>query len=394
MFTIPKLTKDIVYKKKCLARVDYNSSFENGVIKNDFRIKKTLPLINWMRENQAITILLTHIKENDGEIPELARFYNILKNNYIPSGHLFYSKEITGKNIKKTISELKGGDIILLNNLRLDDREEKNDISFSKELSDLGDLYINEAFSNSHRKHSSIVGIPEFLPAYFGFNFIEEIKNLSRVLNPESPLAVFIGGKKINTKEQVIEKLLNKADFIALGGLMAAEFYFAKGFNIGKTNIDIKSSDLIKEKFLNHSKIIIPENFIILRNKQKKDILISEIQKNDVIYDISPSFFDKIKNNIKNKSLILWNGPMGYIENGFTEGTTKLAEILFQDNYEVIAGGGETIDFIFSSGLENKFSFISTGGGALLEFIANETLPGIEAIMRQTTLKTATQVLK
>lgn len=394
MFTIPKLTKDIVYKKKCLARVDYNSSFENGVIKNDFRIKKTLPLINWMRENQAITILLTHIKENDGEIPELARFYNILKNNYIPSGHLFYSKEITGKNIKKTISELKGGDIILLNNLRLDDREEKNDISFSKELSDLGDLYINEAFSNSHRKHSSIVGIPEFLPAYFGFNFIEEIKNLSRVLNPESPLAVFIGGKKINTKEQVIEKLLNKADFIALGGLMAAEFYFAKGFNIGKTNIDIKSSDLIKEKFLNHNKIIIPENFIILRNKQKKDILISEIQENDVIYDISPSFFDKIKNNIKNKSLILWNGPMGYIENGFTEGTTKLAEILFQDNYEVIAGGGETIDFIFSSGLENKFSFISTGGGALLEFIANETLPGIEAIMRQTTLKTATQVLK
>lgn len=382
MFILPEITKDIVYKKKCLVRADFNSSFENGSIKNDFRIKKTLPFINWLSVNQAITILLTHIEENDGEIPEFDRFYNILKNNYIPSDRIIYSKEITGKKVMETISKSKYGDIIILNNLRLDAREEKNDISFSRELSELGDIYINEAFSASHREHSSITGIPKFLPAYFGFNFIEEIRNLSKILNPEMPLAVFIGGKKINTKEWVIEKMLNKADFIVLGGLMAAEFCSAKGLNIGKTNIDKDSINLIKKKFLNNEKIIIPNKFIVLSDKQKKEILISELEENDIIYDISPLFFDEIKNNIKENSLILWNGPMGYIENGFTEGTIKLAEILFQNNYEIIAGGGETIDFIFSRKLENKFSFISTGGGAMLDFIANETLPGIEAVIK------------
>lgn len=381
-----ELTKQDVYGKRCIVRVDYNSSFENRGLKSDFRIQKTLPLIDWLIENNAKIILITHIEENNGNTPRLDIFFDFFK-KLLPEkikNNIYYEPsegaKILTEKAKKNIFEMKEKQIILLDNLRLNEKEEENDTVFSKEIASLGEIFINEAFSASHRKHSSIYGIPQFLPSFPGFNFCSEIKNLSRLLNPNHPFTVVIGGQKVITKEKVIDKFLNKADFLILGGLMAAEFIFAEGFNIGKTSAHKESVELIKNRFLNNPKIIIPDKFIVLRGENKVEVEKNEILKNDIIYDISPSFFDFHKEKIEKTSMILWNGPMGYTEGGFLEGTNKLNRVFSNSSAEIIAGGGETVDFIHKFGYENKFSFISTGGGAMLEFLAEETLAGIEAL--------------
>lgn len=388
MFNLKIPTKEDVFEKRCLVRVDFNSSFEGGDMKNEFRIEKTMPLINWLKENKAKIILMTHIEDNNGRIPHLDEFYNEFKTNFFEKSireNIYFLRGIINNEIKEKVLNLAPSNIILLDNLRLDAREEKGDEEFGRELSSLGDIYINEAFSVSHRKHASVVKIPKFIPGFPGFNFISEIENLSLLLNPETPFFVFIGGKKTSTKEQVISKFLDKADGIILGGLMAAEFYLAQNRNIGKTPFDEKSVKMIKQRFLDGAgkiskKITLPENFIVLREEKKIEININEILDNDFIYDIAPSFFELLKNKIIPAKMILWNGPMGFIEQGYTEGTLKLCSLFKESNAKIIVGGGETVDFIKTFNLIEGFSFISTGGGAMLQFLADETLPGIEAL--------------
>lgn len=388
MFNLKSLTKQDIENKRCLVRVDFNSCFLDGKIKNNFRIEKTLLLLNYLMENKAKIILMTHIEDNNGSVPHLDEFYNELKTNFFEKNiqeNIHFAREIFNDKIKNDTLNLIPGNIMLLDNLRLDAREEKGDEEFGRELSFLGDIYINEAFSASHRKHTSIVEVPKFIPSFPGFNFISEIKNLSSLFNPENPFFVFIGGKKTSTKEQVISKFLDKAEGIILGGVMAVEFYRAKNMNTGKTPFDEKSVHMIKEKFLDNNgnifkKIIIPDNFIILRDNQKIEANINEILDDDFIYDIAPSFFESLKKEIISAKMILWNGPMGFVEQGFAEGTLKLNSLFKNSNAKIIAGGGETVDFIKSFNFEDNFSFISTGGGAMLQFLADETLPGIHAL--------------
>lgn len=382
MFNLKKLTKQDIANKRCLVRVDYNS-FENGKLKNPFRIKKSLPLINWLLENDAKVILMTHIEENSGNIPRLNDFFEIFKNNFFSEslrGNIHYSSGVLDEKTKEAVFALPQKNLLLLDNLRLFPEEKENDINFSQNLAALGEIYINEAFSVSHRMHSSIVGVPNFLPSFLGFNFNLEIENLSKFLNPPHPFLIFIGGKKVSTKEKVIKNFLEKADMLVPGGLMAAEFCYALGFNTGKTIINKNPDELINNGFLNNPKIKIPKEFIVLRDGKKENLNIKDVKDKDTIYDISPDFFSLIENEIKNSSLIFWNGPMGYLEQGFLEGTRKLIDIILKSKAELIAGGGDTVDYISSIDAENKFSFISTGGGAMLEFLAEGTLPGISVL--------------
>lgn len=390
MFNFKELKSEDIQGKKIIIRVDFNSSFEKGKIKNDFRIKKTLPAINWLTQNKSRVIIITHLEESDGNIPDLNVFFDLFRKNFFEqkfSNNLKFVNDITGEKAQKAAEGLAEGHILLLNNLRLDKREIENDIGFSGELASLGEIYINEAFSVSHKAHSSIVGIPKYLPSFAGFNFKAEVQNLSRIFFPSHPFFVFIGGKKVLTKEKAISKFLEKADFIVLGGLMAAEFLYASGKNIGKTDIDFDALDLIKNKFLNNPKIIVPDKFIVSsfgRTDDAKTINISDINNEDIIQDVAPAFFESLEDEIISGKMILWNGPMGLCEKGFDAGTKKLISIFFQSKAEVIAGGGETVDFLNSLELAQKFSFVSTGGGAMLEFLANGTLPGIEALLNNT----------
>lgn len=387
MFNFKELKPVDVSGKKIIVRADFNSSFEKGRIKDDFRIKRALPLINWLIQNKSRVILTTHLEEKDGNIPNLDAFFELFRRNFFEqkfSNNLQFVNDITGEKAQKAAEGLAPAHVLLLDNLRLDKREIENSDEFSRELASLGEIYVNEAFSVSHKTHSSIVGIPKYLSSFAGFNFKAEVQNLSRIFFPPRPFFVFIGGKKVLTKEKALIKFLEKADLIVLGGLMALEFLYASGKNIGKTDIDFDALDLIKNKFLNNPKIIVPDKFIVSSfggTDDAKTINISDINNKDIIQDVAPAFFESLENEIINGKMILWNGPMGLCEKGFNAGTKKMVSIFLQSKAEVIAGGGETVDFLNSLELAQKFSFISTGGGAMLEFLANETLPGIEALL-------------
>jgi phosphoglycerate kinase len=377
-FNFPKLNKEDIKGKKCLVRVDFNASFEGGRFNDDFRIKRTLPLLNWLKENGARTVLITHIEENNGTIPKLEEFFKLFKKYFI--SEINFVPDIIGDAAKRAVNSLKDSDILLLENLRISQKEIENNNEFSRRLASLGDLYINEAFSVSHRKHASIIGVPKFLPSYAGPNFKEEVEKLSLAFNPPHPFLVFLAGKKISTKEKVIGKFLEKADKIIIGGVMAVGFYAALGWSIGKSLVEEECVQLIREKFLNNKRIILPRKVIILRSEKKLEIDANLIGDNDFIYDVSPSFFESIRKEISGSKFILWNGPFGFIEKGFYNGTKQLVQELIASRAETIAGGGDTVKFLNSQQLTGKFSFVSTGGGAMLEFLANETLPGIEAL--------------
>lgn len=323
-------------------RVDFNLPMISGEVQDDFRIKKVLPSIKKLSKQGAKLILISHLNA-DEKHPSLEKVAGFIKKKYLKN--LIFVKDLTGERAKNAVNNLKSGDIILLENLRKYRGEEENNPAFAKKLAKLADIYINEAFSASHRSHASIVGVPKYLTSYFGELFKEEIKNLSRAFRPPHPFLLILGGKKLETKLPLVEKFLNKADFIAIGGKLIPHFAGHPTSN----------------------KIILP---------------VDVIAKNNIIYDLGPKSIEKILKLAKQSKFILWNGPLGRIEGDFEEGTKKLAYALARSNKKIIVGGGDTVGYLDKLGLLSKFSFVSTGGGAMLEFLAKGTLPGIEAMVK------------
>lgn len=341
--------------KRVILRADFNVPIEKGKVMDNFRIKKTLPTINLLRKKGAKIIILSHVSK--GETATLYPEAKYLKIDFIP--HIF------GPVVEKKISQMKNGDILLLENLRTDKREEKNDKNFAKKLAGVGDIYVNDAFSVSHRNHASVVAITRFIPSYAGLLFEEELKNLQHAFKPKHPFLLILGGIKFGTKLGVVEKFLKIADKIFIGGALANNFFKAQGLDIGKSAFDGKVS--IK-KYLNNPKIILP---------------IDVRRKNNTILDCGPNTIKILKALINKSKFVLWNGPLGDVEKrGFEKGTIELAKILAQSKARTIIGGGDSIGAIDRMGILHKFSFVSTAGGAMLEFLAKGTLPGIEALKK------------
>lgn len=327
------------YKKRLLLRVDFNVPMKKGKIADDFRILSHIPTIKFYLNKGFQIFLLSHLEQN-GKILHLDPI------------HRFLEKKLKTKNV------------VLLDNLRLNSGEKKNNLSFAKKLASLGDIFVNDAFSVSHRKHASIVGLPKFLPSKLGLLFKKEIKELSRAFTPKHPFLLVIGGNKFETKEPLILKFLNKADFIFIGGALANTFLKARGEDVGKSKTEnIK----IPKNILWNKKIILPVDFAI---------------KNRVIYDSGPATEKILEDLAKKSKFILWNGTLGLCEKGFNFGTKSFIESLKKSKAYKIAGGGDTISAINKFGLQKNFDFISTGGGAMLEFLATGTLPGIAALKR------------
>jgi len=337
--------------KKILMRVDFNVPVIKGKIEDDFRIKKTLPTIKFLKKKGAQIILISHLTE--GKTKSLRPMANYLKIKFI--------KDIDLDVIKRKTQEMKDGEVVLIENIRNFKGEEENDKNFSKKLASLADIYINEAFSVSHRNHASIVGLPRYLPSYAGFLFEEEIKNLSTAFNPKHPFLLILGGIKFKTKLGVLEKFLKTADKIFIGGALANNFFKLYGKDIGDSIID-ESVDV--SKYLDEKKIILPIDVVFSKNK---------------ILDAGLKTMEMLSEIIKKSKFILWNGPLGDYENGFKRGTIELARVISSSNAISIIGGGDTVAAVKKVGLKN-FSFVSTGGGAMLEFLSNGTLPGIEAL--------------
>lgn len=345
--------------KKVLLRVDFNVLVKAGKVIDGFRIEKTLPTIRFLKKSGAKIIIISHIVSGgNNDLGPVVKYLNkYIKAELAPG--------ILDLKTKRKISEMKSGDVIVLKNIRSDKREEKNDKKFAKKLAEPGDIFVNDAFSASHRNHASIIGIPKYLPSYVGLLFEKELKNLQNCFNASHPFLLILGGVKFGTKLGVLKKFIKTADNIFIGGALANNFFKLRGIDIGNSLFD---GGVNVKKYLNNKKIILP---------------IDVRKKNNVILDAGPNTIKMLSGVIKKSKCILWNGPLGDFEKrGFEKGTIEIAKAIAKSGARSIIGGGDTVAILDKYGLLNKFDFVSTGGGAMLEFLAKGTLPGIEALKK------------
>ena len=361
--------------KKVLVRVGVNVHLNlKGEVESDFRLRKVLPTIKFLSDRGAQVILMGHI----GRDPEMnleAVFKWFKKQGLQIKFHKNTFKDFP-KNFKD-FPKLKNGEILLLDNLRQSEKEKANDLEFSQKIASLGEIYVNEAFSVSHREHASMVGVPQLMEKkYLGLLFEEELKQVNKILEPGENSVAIMGGGKIKTKLPLIEKISEKFSLNVLGGGIANNFYKFLGYEIGKSLYDENFLDL--KKYLSE-KIFIPNIVIVDDGTNKKvEKTVDDVEPKDNILDISPNSFFEIEDELKNAKFVFFNGPLGYYENGYVEGTRYLVKLLASDKNYFIAGGGDTVNIIFELGLQDKVDWLSTGGGALIDYIADGKLPALE----------------
>ncbi len=388
------LSKDLDLKgKKVLLRVDLNVPMENGAITETSRIEKIIPTIKFLSEKQAKIIILSHIGRPKGKVVKEMSLKPISeKLSFLLKKEVLFNSEPINEDTKLKIDKISNGSIVMLENIRFNKEEEINDVKFAKKMSNLGDIYVNDAFSCSHRAHASIDAITNYIPSYFGLQITEEINALEKITNKiEKPISLVIGGSKISTKFKIINNLIKKFDNIVIVGGMANTILKHTGKNVGKSICENDSSVLVKEIFKNSKKynceIIAPIDVVVSKNLNGHGIEknIDEVEDNEMILDIGPKTISSIEVMINKSRTVLWNGPAGYFENpNFQNGTKKILEAIsiktVNDKIFSVAGGGETVAAINKFKKSNSFTFISTAGGAFLEYLEGKTLPGIKAL--------------
>ncbi len=357
---------------RILLRSDLNVPIENGTVADPFRLEAALKTISYLAARGARVVLASHMSDKAGSLKPVAEYLK-------PKLRLTFIEDIAGPAAHAAANALKDGDVLLLENIRRDNREEANDEGFARELASLGDAYVNDAFPVSHRPHASIVTVPKLLHAYAGFQFLAEMRGLMPALEPDAPSLAIVGGAKLVTKVGLIHTLVTKYDKVFVGGALSNDFFAAKGWPVGKSLVS--GTDVVGD-LLTNPKIVLPETVTVENPTGTHDVGAHDVGENDVIWDIAPSSIEALRPLVQEAKFILWNGPMGNFEKGFTAGTDALAALIAGSHAKSIVGGGDTLSSIQNLHVEDKFTFVSTAGGAMLDFLANGTLPGIEALDR------------
>lgn len=390
-----KTVRDIDLKgKKVIVRCDFNVPLdENKNITDNRRIVGALDTIKYLLEQNAKIILMSHLGRPKGEVkPEFSLRPVADELSRLLGKKVKLADDIIGESAKKLTSEMAEGDIVLLENVRFDSREEKNDLEFAKQLASMADVYVNDAFGTAHRAHSSTAGIAEFLPAVSGFLMEKELNFLGTALeNPERPFVAILGGAKVSDKIAVIDNLLEKVDCLIIGGAMANTFIKAKGYNVGKSLCEDDKIELAKELMKKAEskgvKLVLPIDCRLGREFSKdtesKIADIGDVTDEWSIFDVGPKTIDLYKKELANAKTVVWNGPVGLFEfDKFAVGTNSVAEILAGlTDAKTIIGGGDSAAAVEKSGLAGKMTHISTGGGASLEFLEGKKLPGVECLL-------------
>jgi len=388
------ISKEVNLKgKQILLRLDLNVPLDNGKINDTSRIDKILPTLNFLIGQKTKIIILSHVGRPKGKIVKELSLKPI-------SEDLKKKTNVSIRLIEENINEIKNKDffnkfdekILILENIRFYPEEEKNDQNFAEHLASLGDIYVNEAFSCSHRSHASIDQISRFLPSFSGLQLDQEVKALNKITTEISkPITCIIGGSKISTKINIIKNLITKFDNIVIVGAMANNFIEYFGNNIGKSIKENKSKPIVEEiLFLSQNEncnLIFPEDVIVAKNFNDLPVVkeLKNISSEDMILDIGPNTIKNIYKVIDDSNTILWNGPAGYFENpNFANGSIEIAKKIIEKNvankiYSVV-GGGDTVSLINSLDAVNNFNFVSTAGGAFLEYLEGKKLPGITAL--------------
>ncbi len=358
---------------RILVRVDFNVPIENKKIRDDFRLQAALPTINYLRKKGAKVILMSHIGDDGKESLEPVATY---LNKLFP---VTFVPDVIGKEAIAVVASMKAGDVILLENLRKEAGEKENSKFFTLALASLGDIYVNDAFSVSHREHASVVGIPKVLPSYVGLSLEKEIKELSSISSPAHPFVALLGGAKFSTKLPLISKFLSTAEHVFVGGALANTLLKAQGKEIGMSLTDEVTDDI--QKVAKNKKLVDVMDVVVIRDDQKKIVLADAVEKKDIIADIGPKTIEHLVAICTKAKTIVWNGPFGIYEKGFIGATkTLLLALSKQKKTKIIIGGGDIVTVVGDLGLTDSFTHVSTGGGATLDFLAKGTLPGIEAL--------------
>ena len=392
--TIKDLNKNQLEGKRVLVRVDFNVPLNEKLeITDDTRIKAALPTIKYLTSHQAKVILMSHLGRPKGKVVEKLRLDPIAKRlSELLGQEVKKLNDCIGEEVEKIVSNMRKGEVVLLENLRFHPEEEKNDYEFSKKLANLADIFVNDAFGTAHRAHASTVGVARMLPSCAGFLMAKEIEVLSDLLeNPKRPFVVILGGAKVSGKIDVVRNLLNIADRILIAGGMSYTCYAALGYKV--SNLLLEEYDLgIVKKMLKKAeeqgnKILLPIDLVVAKEASEKAeskvVEIKDIPEDVIGVDLGDKSIAIFEKEIKKARTVFWNGPVGVFEiKKYAKGTNRIAKTLadMQGKAVTIIGGGDSIAAIENAGLAEMMTHISTGGGASLEFLGGKKLPGIEIL--------------
>jgi phosphoglycerate kinase len=389
--TILDLRDEELSGKRVLVRVDFNVPIKNGAITDDRRIREALPTIKYLMEKGAKVILVSHLGRPKGFQDDLRLDPVAKRLSELLSKPVKKLNDCIGEEVEKEVANMNPGDVVLLENIRFYKEEEANDPEFAKKLAKLADLYVNDAFGTAHRAHASTAGVANYIPGVAGLLMKKEIEIMGKALeNPDRPFVCILGGAKVSDKIGVIKNLVNKVDVLLIGGGMMFTFLKAMGYEIGKSILEEDKLDLAKDLMSlakeKGVKFVLPVDAVVVKEIKEdapttvKDV--DKFDKDDIGVDIGPKTIDLFREEIMKAKTIIWNGPMGIFEiPAFANGTKKVAEAIAENkNCVSIVGGGDTAAAVQLFGLEEKFTHISTGGGASLEFLEGKVLPGVAVL--------------
>lgn len=373
--------------KRVLVRVDFNVPIKNGVIGDDTRIRAALPTINFILDNGASAVLMSHLGRPKGVDPSQSLAPVTTRLSELLGKPVAFADDCVGAVAEEKAQALQPGEVLLLENLRFHKEEEKNDPDFAKQLSVLGDVYVNDAFGSAHRAHASTEAVAHFLPAAAGFLMEKEINFLGGVLeSPQHPLVAILGGAKISDKLPVINNLLPLADKLIIGGGMANTFLKAQGYEMGDSLVENEALEQARELLACCSgKLMLPTDAVVAdafsNDANRQVVSIGHVKAGWRILDIGPHTTIKFTESLKNARMIVWNGPMGVFEfSNFAAGTTEVAKAVAASGAISVIGGGDSVAAVEQAGVADQITHISTGGGASLEFLEGKTLPGVAVL--------------
>lgn len=374
-----------VQNKKVLVRTMLNVPISDNTVTDERRLKAALPTIQYLLEQNAAIILISHHSDEGQSLAPVAPVLSGLVGKDVG-----FVPDCLGGEAERAVADIRPGDILMLENLRFHPQEEANDEDFAKTLAGYAEVYINDDFTTCHRMHASLVGIPKFLPAVAGFGVETEVSTITGALeNPKRPLVAISGGAKISTKLPMLNNLLDKVDTLVIGGAMANTFLGALGKPIGKSLTETNQYDnaiKIMDKAAKQGKtFLLPTDAVVTTDLKTKanirTVAVEEVGEDDIIADIGPKTAAEIAALLHQEGSVLWNGPLGIAEEPeFSKGTKLVAESIIDSHTYSLVGGGDTADYVDNAGIAEKFGFVSTGGGASMELMAGNTLPGVEAL--------------
>jgi len=364
-----------------IVRGALNEPMDGEIVKDTFRLQRALPTLLFLQSKGARIVLISHLGQKGTETlePIAKKLGQMIQN-------VSFCPVTVGEQARDAVRKLAPGDILVMENLRRNKGETANDPAFAKALAELGDVFVEDSFDTCHRKHASIVGLPQLLPSYAGLTLLEEVGSLASALHPARPSLAIIGGAKFATKEPAINALINAGyDSVFVAGALANDFIKAKGFDVGASLISDPPADPAKMKaLLENPHVLMPIDALVANVGDGADKArvaeLSDVKPGEMILDVGPATEALLASIVEKSKAVLWNGPLGQYETGFTKTTDKLAQEIAGSGARSIVGGGDTVTAIEALNILPRFSFVSEGGGAMLEFLAAGTLPGIAAL--------------